>query len=48
MAVFDRVAMNIKNVLGESDVKLYPSNPVAAPEAKTEIASEEENQKEVF
>jgi len=48
MAVFDRVAMGIKKVLGESNIKLYPTGSIVVPEAKAEITSEENDRKNDF
>ena len=45
MAVFDRVATGIKEALSKSNIGLYPTSPVVVQEAKTEIASEDENEK---
>lgn len=49
MAVFDRVAVGVKKVLGESNIELYPTSPVVVQEVKPEIAPvEEEKQKDVL
>ena len=49
MAVFDRVAVGIKKILGESSIEIYPTNPVVVQEVKSENSpDEEENQKDVL
>jgi len=45
MAVFDRVATGIKEALSKSNIELYPTNQIAVQEAKTETASEDENER---
>ncbi len=46
MAVFDRVAMGIKKILGESNIELYPTSPVVVKDAGDGHSSEEENKRE--
>ena len=49
MAVFDRVAMGIKKVLGKSEIRLYPTSPTVVQETKAELSSDEQNdEREVF
>jgi small-conductance mechanosensitive channel len=48
MAVFDRVAMSIKKVLGESNIALYPTSPVVVEQKNEAQAPEEENKREDF
>ncbi len=49
MAVFDRVAMGIKNVLGNLEIRLYPTSPIIPQETKVELSSDEQNdEREVF
>ena len=48
MAVFDRVAMGIKKILGESKIALYPTSPVVAEKRDDEQQPEEENKREDF
>ncbi|MDQ3712106.1 MAG: mechanosensitive ion channel family protein [Acidobacteriota bacterium] len=49
MAVFDRVAMGIKKVLGKSEIRLYPTSPIVVQETKVELSSDEQNdEREVF
>lgn len=48
MAVFDRVATGVKDVLGKSDVKLYPANSPAAPETKSETGAPDEIKKDAI
>ena len=48
MAVFDRVAMGIKKILGESKIALYPTSPVVAEKRGDEQQPEEENKREDF
>jgi small-conductance mechanosensitive channel len=48
MAVFDRVAVNIKKILGESNIALYPTNPILVEQKSEEQITEEENKREVL
>jgi len=48
MAVFDRVAMGIKKILGESKIALYPTSPVVAEKRGDDQQPEEENKREDF
>ena len=48
LAVFDRVATNVKKVLGKSDVEIFPPNQVIVQEAKVQLSAENQNGKDLF
>lgn len=48
LEVFDRVARNIKKVLGKSDVEIFPPNQVIVQEAKVQLSAENQNGKDLF
>ena len=48
LAVFDRVATNVKNVLSKANVEIFPPSSVVVQDAKVQISTENNNGKDLL